>query len=160
MGKVLIDMNTDRLRALRKARHLTQDRLAEICGVARSTYTGYELGRIEPTTATLALLATELGTSIDYLQGESDMLERFDARYDTETMARVSRAMDVAAGGDNDIGTAMRATIESFEAFPPGHPRRMTFDGHQIDARMGDGMTGTIRGLLAMCEAHYGKGRR
>lgn len=61
-----------RLRELRKARHLTQEQLAEKFGVQKITISRYENGEREPTFETLNGLASFFGVTVDYLLGRTD----------------------------------------------------------------------------------------
>ena len=56
----------DRIRELRKERHITQEGLGEMIGVAKTTIAGYEKNR-EPTAAQLGAIADALGTDVGYL---------------------------------------------------------------------------------------------
>ena len=60
-----------RLRALRKARGLTQQELGELLGVSASAVGMYEQGRREPDLATLVKLADIFGVSVDHLIGRT-----------------------------------------------------------------------------------------
>ena len=57
----------ERLVALRKARKITQEELAEKIGVSRTSICKYEGNLVEPRLITLICLASVLGVSIDYL---------------------------------------------------------------------------------------------
>ena len=52
---------------IRKAHNLTQQQLAEILNIARTTYQCYEQGKAEPNIEILTKLADYFGCSIDYL---------------------------------------------------------------------------------------------
>jgi transcriptional regulator with XRE-family HTH domain len=54
---------------LRKRRGLSLPALAAIVGVSHQALSGYEAGKHEPTSGTLAKIAMALGTSTDYLVG-------------------------------------------------------------------------------------------
>jgi transcriptional regulator with XRE-family HTH domain len=58
-----------RLRYLRKAKCLTQAELAEVAGIARSTYTGYENGIDTPARETLIKIADHFEASLDWIEG-------------------------------------------------------------------------------------------
>ena len=62
----------DRLRALRKSRHLKQEKAAELCGIGFTTYRRYETGEREPTASTLWRMADLFEVSVDYLIGRTD----------------------------------------------------------------------------------------
>lgn len=57
----------DTLRELRLSKKLTQEETAKIIGVARGTYTHYELNKREPDNDTLLKIANLFGVTTDYL---------------------------------------------------------------------------------------------
>jgi len=59
----------DRLREARKAKGFTQEALAELIGVAKSTLTGYEKGNREPDMFKIKKLIDILEVDSDYLLG-------------------------------------------------------------------------------------------
>ena len=61
-----------RLKEIRMARGLSHDQVSKKCGVARSTFAGYEINNSFPPVDTLALIAQVLQTSTDYLIGLTD----------------------------------------------------------------------------------------
>lgn len=62
-----------RLRDFREDRDLSQKRMAEILAVAQTTYSDYELGKINIPLDTLKQLALFFDTSIDYLLELTDV---------------------------------------------------------------------------------------
>ena len=58
-----------RIRELREDRDLTQTALADYLGVRQTTYSKYELGRIEVQVEVLIKLADYYQVSLDYLVG-------------------------------------------------------------------------------------------
>lgn len=62
----------DRLRALREARQLTQDELADLVGFGQSQLNKYENNKSEPTLEIISRLAREFGVTSDYLLGLVD----------------------------------------------------------------------------------------
>lgn len=66
-----IDMSvfTERLRLLRKARHLSQVRLAELLGINPRTYNRWEKGTSTPQLDTVIKIADVLQVSMDELVG-------------------------------------------------------------------------------------------
>ena len=58
-----------RIRELREDRDLTQTALADYLGVRQTTYSKYELGRIEVPVEVLIKLADYYRGSLDYLVG-------------------------------------------------------------------------------------------
>ena len=61
-----------RIKMLREKRGLSQSEVAKRLGVARTTYSGYELGTREPDQNTLMKLARFFDVSVDYLIGNTD----------------------------------------------------------------------------------------
>ena len=61
-----------RIRELREDRDLTQTALADYLGVRQTTYSKYELGRIEVPVEVLIKLADYYQVSLDYLVGRTD----------------------------------------------------------------------------------------
>ena len=59
----------ERLRALRKQAHLTQETVAKKLQVHRTTYNRYEAGAVAPDQQGLVLLAEMFGVTVDYLLG-------------------------------------------------------------------------------------------
>lgn len=60
---------TERLKAARKACKLTQQQVADILGIDRSTYAYYELGTTTPSLDNLLSIAAVLKTDLDWLIG-------------------------------------------------------------------------------------------
>lgn len=63
---------SNRLVSLRKERGLTQEALAKIVHLKRSTLSGYESEGKEPNLETVCMLAEYFGVTCDYLLGRSD----------------------------------------------------------------------------------------
>ncbi len=61
-----------RIRDLREDRDLTQQQLAVMLQVHQTTYSDYELGRLNVPVAVLHKLADFYGVSVDYLLGRTD----------------------------------------------------------------------------------------
>ncbi len=60
-------MNRNRLRDLREDRDLRQKQIAEFLRVHQTTYSDYELGKLNIPVAVLHQLADFYGVSVDYL---------------------------------------------------------------------------------------------
>lgn len=75
-----MDIGT-RIREHREAAGLRQDQLAEICHVSRQTISNWERNKTLPDIQSLALIAHELGTTIDALVGDDvpEIKRRADA---------------------------------------------------------------------------------
>lgn len=63
----------DRLRALRKSKKMTQQRLAKILGYGYTAISNYESGRNEPAIKDLVRLANFFNVSLDYLMANSKL---------------------------------------------------------------------------------------
>ena len=63
---------SDRLRALRSMRNLTQKQVYEAVGMSAIGYQRYEYGEREPAYRNLLSLADYFDVSLDYLVGRSD----------------------------------------------------------------------------------------
>jgi transcriptional regulator with XRE-family HTH domain len=64
---------TNRLSELRKNKKETQDQLASLIGVERSTYSRYETGTSEMTLKTILTLSNHFDVSLDYLFFKSNI---------------------------------------------------------------------------------------
>ena len=71
--EVMSEMFSARLKELRKSRGLTQEQLAAIIGVERSSVGKYESRPIIPSSEILNKLADYFGVSVDYLLGRADI---------------------------------------------------------------------------------------
>lgn len=99
----------DRLKKLRTESGLTQQDVARLLGVERSTYVKYERGSSDPPTSTLIRLADYFGVSVDYIIGHDSsqsvvtipkfskddvsILEKFHA-LDDMAQARILNALE------------------------------------------------------------------
>lgn len=64
------------LKKVRKEHNLTQQDIANILGIDRTTYTFYETGKTPPSYFTLRRLANAYNCSLDYLTGEESSAGR------------------------------------------------------------------------------------
>ena len=71
-SKINNELFRQRIRILRKENKLTQIKMANILNIARSTWTGYELGKYQIPTLYLLEIAKRYHISIDYLLGKVD----------------------------------------------------------------------------------------
>lgn len=88
-----------RLRQLRRASGLTQQKMAESLDVQRSTYAYYEIGATTPSFKTLRQIAVMYGVSVDYLidahgcsDEELELLSAF-RRMDADTKEKILREL-------------------------------------------------------------------
>ncbi|MCF2661591.1 helix-turn-helix domain-containing protein [Pseudoflavonifractor phocaeensis] len=69
-------MTFSRIRDLREDRDLNQETLAEMLGVRQTTYSKYELGKINVPVEMLIKIADFYDVTLDYLVGRSDEMQR------------------------------------------------------------------------------------
>ena len=66
---------SERLKELRQEQKLTQQKMAELCGMKLRGYQQYEYAETYPTVPGLVFLADYFDVSLDYLMGRSDCRE-------------------------------------------------------------------------------------
>jgi transcriptional regulator with XRE-family HTH domain len=66
---------SERLRELRKSRGRTQQEIADLLNIRRSTYGEYERGVILPPTDKIQILAKYFNVTVDWLIGKEEMQE-------------------------------------------------------------------------------------
>ena len=71
---------TERIKALRNDHDLNQTQVANAIHVAQTTYSDYELGRVNIPVSALCRLAEFYHTSIDYLVGLTDERRAYPRR--------------------------------------------------------------------------------
>ena len=69
------NLSSERLKALREARKLTMQELADKLGVSKSMISYYEKGKKTPSVKTIDKMADTLNVSVDYLIGKSDAFD-------------------------------------------------------------------------------------
>ena len=67
----------EHLRALREDRDLSQKDMAQLLNIHQTTYSDYELGRLNVPISALVQLARFYGTSVDYLLDLTDVREPY-----------------------------------------------------------------------------------
>jgi len=116
----------DRLRQARKNAELTQAQVADFLGIAKSTYSGYETGKSEPSMNIIANLMQYLRTTPSFLwqdemegQFRNDYPEQFFQRpemhtksSDEEELLRMYRTLTPAAN------ETILITVRAFAANP------------------------------------------
>ena len=73
-------MYQNRLRDLREDKDLKQKDIAELLKVHQTTYSDYELGRLNIPIAALHMLADYYGVSVDYLLGRTNSKQPYPKR--------------------------------------------------------------------------------
>lgn len=62
-----------RLKEIRKSKGVTQDELAELLGVQKTTISSYESNKIDPVDKSKVMIAKRFNISLDYLLGVIDI---------------------------------------------------------------------------------------
>ena len=70
-------MNENRLRDLREDRDLKQKDISDILKIHQTTYSDYELGKLNVPVSVLHKLADFYGVSVDYLLGRTDEMKPY-----------------------------------------------------------------------------------
>lgn len=73
-------MYQNRLRDLREDKDLKQKDIAELLKIHQTTYSDYELGRLNIPIAALHMLADYYGVSVDYLLGRTNSKQPYPRR--------------------------------------------------------------------------------
>ncbi|AMP60861.1 helix-turn-helix transcriptional regulator [Enterococcus faecium] len=94
----------NRLTELRKQRNLTQNDMAKLLGVARTTYSSYEQGRRTPDVEIQNKIADYFGVTLDYLHGRN---QKNDSSY-------TKKQQTVAAHIDDDVSDDEMKEILNF----------------------------------------------
>ena len=76
----MIIMYQSRLKDLREDRDLKQKELSSLLSIHQTTYSDYELGRLNVPVSALHLLADFYNVSIDYLLGRTNRKEPYPKR--------------------------------------------------------------------------------
>ena len=69
-----------RLRDLREDKDMTQTQIAAMLGMSQTGYSKYETGENDVPTAILIRLARFYHTSVDYILGETNCMDRYPSR--------------------------------------------------------------------------------
>lgn len=80
-----------RIKELRKQRRLTQEEVSNRLRIGRTTYLGYENGKIGIPAKRLGELADMFGVSIDYISGKSEhktIYDVWDSKHDSDGLRR------------------------------------------------------------------------
>ncbi|MEH6941485.1 helix-turn-helix domain-containing protein [Bacillus sp. JJ722] len=71
----MIAITSSRIKALREARKLTMQELADKVGISKSMISYYENGKKTPSVKTINIIASVLNVSVDYLLGKTDSFD-------------------------------------------------------------------------------------
>ena len=104
----------NRIRELRKQHKMTMKELGAVVGLAESTISQYETGKLQPDNETLIKLGEYFYTSVDYLLGSTPTNEN---------------APPLTQKDERDIEKRLQNTIEELESLQDG----LTFSGEALD---------------------------
>lgn len=84
-----------RLRELRNSRKLSQQELADLLRISKSSINMYERGEREPSLDTQEAIADFFNVDMDYLMGRTSEIKTFDKIYNTDRLSKESKAYDI-----------------------------------------------------------------
>lgn len=108
-----MNMFSVRLKAMRKERKETQEDIAKLLKVQRTTVGEYERGNIRPPMDKMKVLADHFEVSVDYLMGNTNF----------------QTAEERNEESPNDVSKAMKKILEDLQK----NQRAMMFDGEVLD---------------------------
>lgn len=108
-----MNMFSVRLKAMRKERKETQEDIARLLKVQRTTVGEYERGNIRPPMDKMKVLADHFKVSVDYLMGNTNF----------------QTAEERNEESPNDVSKAMKKILEDLQK----NQRAMMFDGEVLD---------------------------
>lgn len=108
-----MNMFSVRLKAMRKERKETQDDIAKLLSVGRTTVGEYERGNIRPPMNKMKVLADHFEVSVDYLMGNTNFQTPEERNEESP----------------NDVSKAMKKILEDLQK----NQHAMTFDGEILD---------------------------
>ena len=96
MSLHITDINPELLRQARRQAKLTQDEAAERAGLNRNTISGYETGRIRPSSLALNMLSTIYGKPVEWFFGEEEESPELPILPKTQATATVAEPTPVS----------------------------------------------------------------
>ena len=106
----------DRIKQLRSALGLTQEKFAERLGVKRNTIATYEIGRNEPIDAVVSLMCKEFNVNEKWLRtGEGEMF--LPVLEEDEVAAYVSELLE--DNGENPLYVIIKEIMHTYSELSP-----------------------------------------
>ena len=128
----------NRLKAARRAKHMTQADVAEYIGLTQGAYSNWERGETKIDSLQLSRLAELFGVSVDYLLGKTDVPSSSYIR--VPVLGRVAAGIPIDAIEDvidwEDISTAAAGDGEYFG---------LQIKGHSMEPKISDGDVVIVR---------------
>lgn len=107
-------MTGERIKGLRRERHLTQQQLADALGIERSSIGKYETGSM-PSAEVMLRLAEFFGVSVDYLcERETDDALRAENDAERQLLVMFRRTEGIPEERREEITQHIRSTIEMY----------------------------------------------
>ena len=107
----------ERITAIRKSRHLSQERFGELVNLSQRTVAAWESGERMPSITALADLAAALNVSVDYLLG-NEKQPTVDGELLDETIRRVRTLPEPALARVQDFLDGLEAGLTIGPAAP------------------------------------------
>ena len=113
-------MLSKRLKELREAKGKSQEELSLFLGIARPTYTNYELGKREPDNEMLQKIANYFNVSTDYLLGRTDFKDQDRNTFSPDEIIPINAFRQIPLLGSASCGELLFAeqNIEDYISFP------------------------------------------
>lgn len=120
-----------KIRALRESSNMSQDQLANLLGVERSTYTGYETGKSKPSAQKIKNIARIHCVTVDSLLDDSIPVEKMEIlprhlqvsenqmKYDPEKTIKVTLA---------NLSSDEQMLVSSFRLLSDSDKQKLLFD--------------------------------
>ena len=96
-----------RLKALRKEHLKTQEDMAKVLGISRSTYAEYERGKIIPSVGILEAISKYFNISVDYLMGKTNFTTHEERKEAPNDIMDVSKQLNIMLEYLNDDSVAL-----------------------------------------------------
>jgi transcriptional regulator with XRE-family HTH domain len=131
-GSENMDIFSARLKTLRKEKDRTQEDMAKLLNIRRSTYGEYERGKIVPPIDKLKVLADYFGVSVDYLMGNTNF-QTHKERNESDPL---------------DISKQMKIILEYLE----NSQSTLTIDGNILDDESREVLKSSLKSSLKMAQ--------
>lgn len=125
-----MNMFSVRLKAMRKDKRETQEELARLLKVQRTTVGEYERGNIRPPMDKMKILADHFGVSVDYLMGNTNFQTPEERNEEAP----------------HDVSKAMKQILEDLQK----NQHAMTFDGEILDKESRELLISSLEQSLRM----------
>lgn len=129
-----------RLKALRKENLKTQEEMAKILGINRSTFAEYERGKIVPSVGMLEAISKYFNVSTDYLMGKTNFTTQEERKEAPNDILDISKQLNLMLDNLHDNSAAL------------------TLDGEPLDADSRELLISSLENSLKVAKKLNGKG--